>query len=217
MSNVATLSQGKHLVEVFEALESGQLQALIASGLLTDLRRCAAELDPTKVDRDQYQRILGLDSSIFKVKMGGNENTDQIVAVLREGGIWVNGYVTQANFPLTPSENLWEDEIKIIDPECSFNEGEGLKFIADAKLRRPTYEHGIRFAQQHGKATTSTKKPFVIFLHEPWQDPDRRRRMMSLYRNPESRKLSLDFSGQGFYDAYCVLAGVLPRKQPLVG
>ena len=55
MSNVATLSQGKHLAELFEMLESGQLQALFASGLLTDLRRCASEQDPTKVNRDEFQ------------------------------------------------------------------------------------------------------------------------------------------------------------------
>ncbi len=68
--NTATLPQAKHLIEMFEPLSSDELQKLYVSGLLTDLRRCAAELDPMKVDRDQYQRVLGLGPSVFKVKMG---------------------------------------------------------------------------------------------------------------------------------------------------
>ena len=97
MTNVATLPQAKHLIEVFETLESGQLQALYASGLLTDLRRCAAELDPTKVDRDQYQRILGLDPSVFKVKLVGPiAIEDQQRFAIREGGKTVGaGVVTK--------------------------------------------------------------------------------------------------------------------------
>ncbi|MEK7212407.1 MAG: hypothetical protein AAB686_01895 [Patescibacteria group bacterium] len=208
MSNVATFPQAKHLIEVFETLESGQLQALIASGLLTDLRRCAAELDPTKVDRDQYQRILGLDPSVFRVLMGGPETTDQITAAL---GFPFNEWITQANFPLKPAEAPWEDEIEIVDPGTSFSEEKGLVILAEAKLERPTYEHGIRFAQQHGKATTSKKKPFVIFLHKPWQGPDRIRRVVFVRRFPAYRRLRLYYPGDGFSDD-CVLAGVRPRK-----
>ncbi len=206
--NTATLPQAKHLIEVFEPLSSDELQKLYASGLLTDLRRCAAELDPTKVDRDQYQRVLGLDPSVFKLKMGGTENTDQITAAL---GFPFNEWITQANLPLTPSAIPWEDEIEIIDPGCSFSEEEGLKLLADAKLDRPTYEHGIRFGQQHGNATTSEKKPFVIFLHEAWLVPGRRRRIVYLSRNSGDRRLGLDCPGGRFGDD-CVLAGVRRRK-----
>jgi len=206
--NTATLPQAKHLIGVFETLESDELQKLYASGLLTDLRRCAAELDPTKVDRDKYQRILGLDPSVFKVKMGGSENTDQITANL---GFPFNEWITQANLPLTPSKTPWEDEIEIIDPGCEFTEEKGLKFLADAKLDRPTYEHGIRFGQQHGKETTSEKKPFIIFLHEAWLDPNRNRRIVCLRRYSDYRELYLDYPDSGFYDD-CVLAGVRRRK-----
>ncbi len=206
--NTATLPQAKHLIEVFEPLSSDELQKLYASGLLTDLRRCAAELDPTKVNRDQYQRVLGLDPSVFKVKMGGAENTDQITANL---GFPFNEWIAQANFPLTLSKTPWEDEIEIIDPGCSFTEEEGLKFLADAKLDRPTYEHSIRFGQQHGKATTSEKKPFVIFLHEAWLGPRRDRRIVSLDRGAEYRELLLYYPDDRFGDD-CVLAGVRRRK-----
>ena len=207
--NIATLPQAKHLIEVFETLSSERLQALFASGLLTDLRRCAAELDPTKVDRDQYQRLLGLDPTLFRVKMGGAENTDQITPAL---GFAFNEWITQANFPLTPSETPWEDEIEIVDPGCSFTEEEGLQILKDHGLLRPTYEHGIRFGQQFGATTTSEKKPFVIFLHEPWVDPRRSRRLVCLDRRAEYRRFDLHWTGKGFHSR-CVLAGVRPRKQ----
>ena len=205
------MSQGKHLIEMFETLESGQLQALYASGLLGDLRRCAAELDPTKVDRDQFQRILGLDPSVFTVKMGGSETTDQITAAL---GFSFNKWITQANFPLKPSENPTEDEIEIVDPGCSFSEEEGLKILKDKNLVRPTYEHAIRFSQQHGKTTTSEKKPYIIFLHEAWRDPVGGRRVVDLGRDPEDRTLRLGFPDGGFRDDW-VLAGVRPRKSQI--
>jgi len=210
MTTTATLSQGKHLAELFETLESGQLQALIASGLLTDLRRCAAELDPTKVNRDQYQRVLGLDPSVFRVLMGGANNTDELTAAL---GFPFNDWITQKNFPLTASETPTEDEIEIVDPGKSFSEEEGLAILKEKGLLRPTYEHGIRFAEQHGKATTSEKKPFVIFLHEAWQDPYRDRRIVCLDRLAKYRELGLVYPDGGFRDR-CVLAGVRPRKQP---
>ncbi|MEK7174211.1 MAG: hypothetical protein AAB759_00960 [Patescibacteria group bacterium] len=206
----ATFPQAKHLIEVFETLGSGRLQALFASGLLIDLRRCAAELDPTKVNRDEFQRILGLDPTLFRVKMGGSNNTDQITAAL---GFAFNEWITRANFPLTPSATPWEDEIEIVDPGCSFTEEEGLKILKDKGLERPTYEHGIRFAEQHGKTTTSEKKPFVIFLHEAWLDPDRDRRIVYLDRRAEDRGLYLDDPDRRFR-GFCVLAGVRPRKQP---
>jgi hypothetical protein len=204
----ATITQARHLIETFETLESGQLQALYASGLLGDLRRCAAELDPTKVDRDQYQKILGLDPTVFRVMMGGPENTDQITAAL---GFPFNDWITQTNFPLKPSATPTKDEIEIVDPGTSFSEEEGLQILKDECLLRPTYEHAIRFGQQHGKATTSKKKPYVIFLHEAWQDPGRNRRIVYLNRYPRYRELRLDYPVSGFHDG-CVLAGVRSRK-----
>lgn len=166
----------------------------------------SAELDPTKVDRDQHRRVLGLDPSVFSVKMSGPETTDDIV----NGFNYVDDYVTQANFPLAVQAG--EDvEIEIIDPNGSFSETDGLRFLAEAKLERPIYQQALRFAFEHGRATSSTKKPFVIFLHEAWQDPYRFWRVLYLDRRPSRRGLRLYYPGGGFY-GHCVLAGVRPRK-----
>jgi hypothetical protein len=142
--------------------------------------------------------------------MGGANNTNEITAAL---GFPFSDLITQANFPLKPSETPYEDEIEIVDPGRDFTEEEGLQILKDKGLERPTYEHAIRFAEQHGKATTSEKKPFVIFLHPAWLGPDRRRRIVCLSRSAGCRGLRLGYPDLRFVDD-CVLAGVRPRKQP---
>ena len=181
------------------------LQALYNAGLLSDLLKAE---NPCKVNREEFRRLLGYDPSVFKVKMGGANNTDEITKAL---GFPFNDWITQANFPLTASETPTEDEIEIVDPGKSFSEEEGLAILKENGLLRPTYEHGIRFAEQHGKATTSEKKPFVIFLHEAWRGPRRSRRVVYLFRHALYRRLGLRFP-DGRFDVYCVLAGVRPRK-----
>jgi hypothetical protein len=184
------------------------LQTVYNLGFFSDLLKAK---DLTAVDREAFRKLLGYDPSVFPVKMGGPENTDAIVAALRESGIWVNDHITQANFPLTARKTPVEDEIQIIDPGKSFSEEEGLVILKEAKLIRPTYEHGIRFAQQHGKVTTSKEKPFVIFLHPSWRGPLDGRRVLYVYRNPGNRRLILNYPDNRFNDN-CVLAGVRSRN-----
>lgn len=208
-----TFDQAFHLLSLIrdQGLSLEKLQALYALGILSDV---VGVKDPLSISREAVRLALGYDPSVFRVKLGGPETTDSIVQVLREGGFWINEYITQENFPLTPSKNLQEDEIEIIDPDCSFSEEEGLRILKKKGLARPTHEHAIQFAGQWGTATTSQEKPFVVFLHEPWQDPSGNRRVVYLRRPPSSRKLCLNYPGSEFND-YCVLAGVRPRKQPL--
>lgn len=149
------------------------LQAVF-QGFLPDLLK--AEKLP---NREEFRKLLGYDPSVFKVKMGGANNTDEITAAL---GFPFNDWITQKSFPLKPSENPTEDEIEIVDPGRDFSEEEGLQILKDKGLERPTYEHAIRFAEQHGKATTSEKKPFVIFLHEAWLGPRPSRRVLAPWR-----------------------------------
>lgn len=185
------------------------LQAFYATGLLSDLLKAE---NPGAVNREEFRRILGYDPSVFRVKLGGPETTDQIVASL---GFPANSYITQANFPIKPRAAIEEVEIEIVDPDRKFGFDECPAILAEAKLDEPTHEHGIRFAEQHGKTTTSMKKPFVIFPHKPWRGPNRDLRVVYLNRDPSDHELSLRYPDYGFDDC-CVLAGVRPRKQPSV-
>ena len=209
MSDITiTSGQERNLVEVFSSLGSGPFQALWSSGILMDVRRCASEFDPTSVDRDALQRVLGIHESVFPLKMGGPENTDEIMAALEFS---FDDWINNVNFPLEPGRIPWADEIEVVFPAKRFTEEEGLLILKDHGLIRPTYEHGIRFGQQHGLTTTSKKVPHVTFLHEPWLDPRGARRFIDLHRRaPEWRELGLA-SAEYNFSHLTALAGVRPR------
>lgn len=147
---------------------------------------------------------------VYRVKLGGPTTTDQIAQAWREAKLYVDEHITQKNFPLSPHDP--EDvEIEIINPGYSFIETEGLRFLEDTGLERPTFEHVLRFAEQYGRSTKG-EKPFIIFLHKAWRYPIGGRRVMSIRRRPGNRRLVLRDPDRGFGDR-CVLAGVRPRKQ----
>ena len=210
MSN-PTFDQAFQLLSVVREADKNLegLQALYTTGLLSDLLKAE---NPAKVDREAFRKLLGFDPSSFRVKMGAAETTDEIAAYLNANGFnYVNEWINQKNFPLKAKEIPEDDEVVIYDPGTSFTEEEGLAILKREGLLRPTYEHGLRFAREHGTTTTSAKKPFVIFLHEPWQDPSGNRRVVYVDRNPDNRELRLHYPGLKFHD-HCVLAGVRPRK-----
>lgn len=146
--------------------------------------------------------------TVFKVKMGGSMSTDEVMKVLE---FPFNQWITQENFPLSFTETPWEDEIEVIDPGRRFTKEEGIWILEDKDLLPPTREHGIKFAQQHGMATTSNSKPSLIFLHEEWQDPKGNARILCLDRGERHRRLSLIHADFGF-NYYCVVAGVRRHK-----
>jgi hypothetical protein len=210
MSN-PTFDQAFQLLSVVREADKNLegLQALYTTGLLSDLLKAE---NPAKVDREAFRKLLGFDPSSFRVKMGAAETTDEIAAYLNANGFnYVNEWINQKNFPLKAKEIPEDDEVVIYDPGTSFTEEEGLAILKREGLLRPTYEHGLRFAREHGTTTTSAKKPFVIFLHEPWRDPRGHRRVVCVRRSPDYRELGLYCPGSKFCD-YCVLAGVRPRK-----
>ena len=207
-----TFDQASHLLSLVRgkgpSLEN--IQALYALGIISDVFGVE---DPSRIDREAVRLALGYDPFVFRVKIGGPETTDEIVAHLKANGLNnVNPLITQANLPLLARPVVEEDEIVIHDPGTSFSENEGLTILKQEGLLRPTYEHGLRFAREHETATTSKKKPFVIFLHEHWLDPRRRCRVLYLDRSSDNRELDLYYPDGGF-DVICVLAGVRPRKR----
>jgi hypothetical protein len=213
MSN-PTFEQARHVLNLFT--ESGatleSIQALVRKGLLSDLLKAE---NPDGIDREKFRIILGFEPSYFTVQMGNTEIADQIADYLRANGFnYVHEWITQVNFPIYGNDPNG-DEIVLVDPGKSFTEAEGFAILTSAGLKRPTAAHALRFAMQHGMATTSKTKPYIIFLHEAWVDPDRDRRVLSVDRDPQGRGLGLSYPDGGF-DDHCVLAGVRPRKQPSV-
>ncbi len=146
---------------------------------------------------------------LYKVKLGGLEKTDEIVERLKEkrGFDYVNGLITQVNFPLRPHEIEYV-EMEIIDPGRSFTEDEGLSFLNAAGLEPPTEEHAIRFTEQCGTMTIG-EKPYVIFLHKPRLDWDLDPKILYLDRRPGHLWFSLfSFGNWFFFNENHVIAGV---------
>jgi len=156
----------------------------------------------------QQQRISA-SAEVYNVKLGSEIVIDRIAQACRASGLYVDECLTRANFPLEHLKSHAEENVvvEIIDPGCSFSKEEGLMYLQAAGLARPTDEHALRFAEQYGR-TTAGKKPLVIFLHEPWRDPENRYRyVVCIRRPPRSRLLGLYCTEVKFHDE-CVLAGV---------
>ena len=157
-------------------------------------------------------QITVVENSIFRVRMGGPETTDEIMAKL---GLPFDPWITQKNCPVTPSKTPWEDGIQIIypgiDSESSLRAMEGFKYLQDANLHQPTHEHAIRFAQQYGSETLADKEVFVMFLHEPLATDTRGPCTVYLSRRPKWQGVGLS-TVNGWFSDCCGLAGVRPAK-----
>jgi len=189
-------------------LSVGDLQRLYNSGLLSLLFRAAKFSDLASVSRDDFLKLLGLSAELYVVRLGGCLSTDQIVTALRERHLWVSPEITQEKFPLS-RRGVSEDILEIVTPSADFTEEEGWRILADHGLERPTYEHAIHFAEQHGTTTAGSRSQFVLFLHQTLRGD---RRIIDLHRHPDGNELRLNDPDLKFLAEDCVLAGVRRRK-----
>jgi len=181
--------------------------------------------NPTTFDQGYPQMLAGVteealqafrasrlpaNPSALPLILGGSQNTDDIVRFLRGNGLSANSYITQENFPLAVCAAQTTVEIEIVDPGRVFDFDECETILTKTGLLVPNYEHALHFAYQYGTATTSKKKPFIVFPHEPWQDPGGDRCVLCVCRDPDGRGLGLGSPDGRFLDD-CVLAGVRPR------
>ena len=163
---------------------------------------------------DEMDRLGVVESSgplVYRIVMAGLKDTDQIMADL---GMPFDKLITQRNFPLYP-DGLRDERIQVVEPGFGFTVEEGLQFLADRRLDRPSCQQGIRFAEQYGHKTTSEEKAMVLFLHEAWVGPDETPRIMYLCRGADRRRFGLMRSDYGFSER-SVLAGVERRSRKYV-
>ena len=145
-------------------------------------------------------------ASVFDVKMGGPETTDQIMATL---GFRFNQLINQTHFPLTV-QTPWVDEIELIHVPNELDLGEGIQLITDHGLDCPTHEHAIRFAGEYGCKIEI--RGSVIFVHEGWVDQRRKCRFIALACRARHRFLYLSYPDITL-KPHCLLAGVRPRRR----
>jgi len=195
-------------MSVLPNLTRKQIWAIRDAMVLADARRDSRD-GVEEIDQAEIQRIPG--PLVYRIVMAGLKDTDQIMADL---GMPFDKLITQRNFPLYPS-GLRDERIQVVEPGFCFTVEEGLQFLADHKLDRPSYQQGIRFAEQYGRKTTSEEKAMVLFLHEAWMSPDETPRIMYLCRGADRRRFGLMRSDYGFSER-SVLAGVERRSRKYV-
>ncbi|MBI4118903.1 MAG: hypothetical protein HY452_01410, partial [Parcubacteria group bacterium] len=102
----ATLTgrQARKILEVFEDTPSDQVQAILESGLLADLR----EADIAQVSRSQLRRVLGLKLElwpIWRTLTIGGVPKDELLARLRKGFFvsdWAKDIMSKPEFTTLP-------------------------------------------------------------------------------------------------------------------
>jgi hypothetical protein len=195
-------------MRVLENLTMKEIFAVKGVHVPEDVRRMThdniEEINQSEVREDS-------DPLVYRIIMAGTLDTDQIMAGL---GMPFDRRITQENFPLRP-DSLPDDRIETVDPKRSFTEEEGLQILADNKLDRPSYRHGIHFAEQYGTKTVSGEESLVLFLHEAWMGPGETPRIMYLCRGVDRCRFGLMYADQKF-SASSVLAGVVRRMRSYV-
>jgi len=121
----ATLGQLKKLLELLDDVPQEQLQAVLGSGLLTDLLR----VNVTEVDRSEFRRVCGF--IIFPVwrtlKLGtGLKTADDFRKAVRDCGMkisdWANDILGKPVFTVA-TEETEVDLVKVTVAELGFKEG----------------------------------------------------------------------------------------------
>lgn len=212
-----TLEQIAEMLEMVRksGISRKRLEALYDRGFFDDL---LGTMDPARVDREAFRVVLGYSplQLVFKVKMGGHENTDEVVGYLKANGFYVNDRITQDHFPLFPGSGIpVEDEIEIVNPGKSFTEKDASLILKEKGLLYPTHEHALRLVCVHEKlmASTSAKKmPAIIFFLRKHRWDFLRSRNILLYRNRFFAEREFDLSRPGNrFSGNCAIAGVRPR------
>lgn len=122
----------------------------------------------------------------FCLKVGQRKTTEE--AVMAGKYDWANNSINSHNFPMRLRT---AGERRVIEPIEFGYDPTSEEVLAEAKkrgLERPVYEDTFDFGEQFPEE--QRKRP-IVFLHEPWQDPDGLRRVLVLDSYSSERGLYL--------------------------
>jgi len=188
-------------------LTTEQIAELLESKLVNDLLSIAKHGGLSVIDPNAYQKALGIDPYVFRIRLGVSGNTDQIVASL---GLPVeNSWINQVNFPINPRDSQEIVDVELVDPGRAFTRKEGAAILAETNLTAPTHEHAIRFAEQHPTNLSPVQKPYILFIQGREADKSIFRHLY-LHRTTERTVICMGKLDSDYSDEY-VLAGLRPR------
>ncbi|MFA6551472.1 MAG: hypothetical protein WCV41_03025 [Patescibacteria group bacterium] len=123
--------------------------------------------------------------NIFNLVIKSGRATEEVISAGKYD--WVNEYITSQNFPLRLQQD-GEVAIELLKFDHNVSSEEVIEEARKRGLERPTYETALFFGEQHPE---EQRKHPIVFLHEPWQSPGSRGRVLVLYSSSPGRILDL--------------------------
>ncbi len=152
---------------------------------------------------DVVAAVIQQAKNIFRlIKIGDGRTTEELVKAGNYN--YANPNVNSTNFPVRPTKRGAREFVLLEfdhDPESE----EVLAEAAKQNLDRPVYEDALYFGVEHPEV--QRRQP-VVFLHEPWRNPDGHLRVLSLWGDAGRRELDLLFYFARRWDRSCRFAFV---------
>jgi hypothetical protein len=164
----ATFEQASQILQLImqKKRSRGEVQDLIASGLLSDL----LEADIAKVtDRNVVRKALSLEEvQMFPFDGRVCKTFEELTQDLRRYGIDCSRFVTESRFPFQPWNGrvAWgrRDSYEFLGPSTSTSTAEILQEAAGRNLVRPTISEALIFGYTYAREKITKS---VVFLHAP--------------------------------------------------
>jgi len=136
-------------------------------------------------------------SNIFRLNVGGNRNTEQVVAKGNYG--YANPWINSKNFPWRRRQG--KRTLELVDMAehgfpSDYSFADSLAVLQNLGLERPVYEDGLLFGEQHPE---KQREHAIMFPHEPILVADGRPRVVCLWGDVGDRELYLFWTGFGWY------------------
>ena len=135
-------------------------------------------------------------SNIFRVNVGGNRTTEQVVAAGKYS--YANSWINSKNFPWRRRQG--KKTVELLDMSehgfsSTYSFADALAVLQKLGLARPVYEDGLLFGEQHPE---KQRERSIMFPHEPILGANGNPYVVYLWSFAGFRKLDLSWAGSGW-------------------
>lgn len=138
---------------------------------------------------DMLAEVIRQAKNLFRITVGDGRTTEGLV---RDGRYdYANSYIISQNFPMR-SRKPGVKEVVLLEFDRDVTSEEAIAEATRQGLERPTYEDALYFGIQYPDVQ---RERLVVFLHEPWRDPNGYLFVVCLWRRIGRRGLDLRWFG----------------------
>lgn len=143
---------------------------------------------------DAFMMCLRKVKNTFRIMVGGNRQTEEMVVAGNYSMNWDNPLLTEKHLPMRPMrKGSLEIEFLEFDHDPTYEEvlREGGRW----GLKQPRYEDAFFFGEQYpGEQSRGT----IVFMHEPWENPVGDVGVMMLSDGERGRSIGIHLIRYGF-------------------